>query len=527
MKNSLLNYLTQKRQTAILFFLLVLGFSVRMILISVIPAGLNQDEASIGYDAFSILTTGCDRNGNSYPIHLVSWGNGQNALYAYLSMPFIYIFGLNTFSVRIVNALFSSLSLIVFYSLFKLILDQKKALVALAILTICPWSIMSARWGLESNIFPTIFLIGVYFLFKGIIISQKYFPTSFLIFAISLYSYGTSYLIVPLFFSLIIPFLFITKRITFKNSVLSLSIFSAVALPLILFIIINHLSYSQFQIFGLTVPKLLSNRTTQIFNIITPNFFSVIIKNIVRFLNILVLQSDGNDYNAIPSVGTIYAISLPFFIIGLLNVLKKSPFLKEPQNYIFVSWLVCSFALGFSSQVNINRLNIMFPPLLYFVILGFYDVSGMLKIEYKRYYKSFLVIVYSLLFFLFTGYYFIFFNDKIKNDFSYGLGDAIKYAEKIDPKGTINITKNTINMPYIYVCFYNQIDPEIFRKTVVYGDNNNGFITVNSFGHYTFGNSKTTTFNVRILSKEEMVYYNLDLLKYKNFGNYFVVQNKN
>lgn len=65
--------------------------------------GLNQDEASIGYDAWALLHYGIDRNGVSMPVHLIAWGSGQNAMYAYLSMPFIAIFGLTALSVRAVN----------------------------------------------------------------------------------------------------------------------------------------------------------------------------------------------------------------------------------------------------------------------------------------------------------------------------------------------------------------------------------------------------------------------------------------
>lgn len=506
----------------ILVFLMFLGIAVRVLGISVIPSGLNQDEASIGYEAFSLLTTGLDRNANAFPVHFVSWGNGQNALYAYLSMPFISVFGLNAFSVRIVNALFSCLSLVVFYLLFKLIFDKKKALTALSLLVICPWSIMSARWGLESNIFPTLFLFAVFFLLKGIHTSPKYFPLSFLLFAFSLYAYGTSYLILPLFFLLTVPYLIHKKHISIRYSILSLSLFLIIALPIILFVIINHLDLNQIQLFNFTIPKLGSNRTTVIFNLFTTDFISVFAKNVLRFLNILVLQSDGNDYNAIPSFGTIYIISFPFFIIGLLNIFRERKFVKETHHFIFFSWLLVSFILGITSHININRINILFYPMLYFVVLGLFDVYKMLKSEFTRHYQVFFICCYTTLFMLFAGYYIVIFREKIKEDFSYGLGDAIQYAEKINTSGTINITKNTINMPYIYVCFYNQIDPDIFRKTVIYKDINNGFREVQSFGRYTFGNNLSPSNTIQIRSKDEMNLNNFDVSKYKNFGNYYV-----
>ena len=45
----------------------LLGSLLRLIGLDVLPAGLNQDEASAGYDAYAILTHGMDRNGYPYP----------------------------------------------------------------------------------------------------------------------------------------------------------------------------------------------------------------------------------------------------------------------------------------------------------------------------------------------------------------------------------------------------------------------------------------------------------------------------
>ena len=56
---------------------------------------------------------------------LMAWGSGQNALYAYLSMPFIALFGLNVFSVRAVNLIFSLLTVIAVYSTLKQAVNKK------------------------------------------------------------------------------------------------------------------------------------------------------------------------------------------------------------------------------------------------------------------------------------------------------------------------------------------------------------------------------------------------------------------
>ena len=101
----------------VFYIVLILGFLVRLIAIDKFPVGLNCDEASSTYEAYSILNYGIDRNGNFLPVFLEAWGSGQNALYSYLLIPFVKILGVNIFSTRIPMAIISCISLIVWYYL--------------------------------------------------------------------------------------------------------------------------------------------------------------------------------------------------------------------------------------------------------------------------------------------------------------------------------------------------------------------------------------------------------------------------
>ena len=47
--------------------LLILGAALRLCALGALPFGLNQDEASAGYEAFALLTAGIDRCGKSWP----------------------------------------------------------------------------------------------------------------------------------------------------------------------------------------------------------------------------------------------------------------------------------------------------------------------------------------------------------------------------------------------------------------------------------------------------------------------------
>lgn len=231
------------------------GIFVRLFLLGIIPPGLNQDEASIGYDAWALFHYGIDRNGFHNPVHLISWGSGQNALYAYLSMPFILLFDLNPFSVRILNALLGCLSLVIFYLLVKKIRDEDTGIIALFLLTISPWHIMMSRWGLESNIFPFFVLMGSYLLILSLK-KPSFLPLSFLVFAVSLYSYGTAYFFVPIFLLVVSSYLLFHKKIRTTNFLLSGGIFLIAALPILLFLVINIFKLNSISTPWFSIPRL-------------------------------------------------------------------------------------------------------------------------------------------------------------------------------------------------------------------------------------------------------------------------------
>jgi len=200
------------RENIALFIIITIGSIVRLVLIGSVPPGLNQDEASIGYDAYAILHYGIDRNGIHNPIHLIAWGSGQNALYAYFSMPFIYLLGLTPLTTRAVSIIFGIIGLLAFYYLVKRLSNNKHlGLISMFLLAISPWHIMMSRWGLESNLFPSLVLLSVLLL----IVSYqryKYFPVACGLFALSLYAYGTAYFFIPVFLLLVLIYSFLCKK---------------------------------------------------------------------------------------------------------------------------------------------------------------------------------------------------------------------------------------------------------------------------------------------------------------------------
>ena len=77
----------EKLYKIIVILVIILGSMIRIIGIDKQPSALNVDEISSGYEAFSILHYGIDRNGKFLPVFLQAWGSGQNALLTYLIIP--------------------------------------------------------------------------------------------------------------------------------------------------------------------------------------------------------------------------------------------------------------------------------------------------------------------------------------------------------------------------------------------------------------------------------------------------------
>jgi hypothetical protein len=112
------------------------------------PPGFNQDEASIGYEAYALLYYGMDRHGYEWPIHLISWGSGQHILYAWLTIPFIAWFGLEEWVVRLPMLITGILSVPLFALVVRRLLPtdpvnaSRVAAWSAWILAICPWHIL-------------------------------------------------------------------------------------------------------------------------------------------------------------------------------------------------------------------------------------------------------------------------------------------------------------------------------------------------------------------------------------------------
>jgi len=128
-----------------------------------LPRGFFRDEAALGYNAFSIWTSGKDEFGATLPLVFRSFEVFFLPLYVYITAPLVGFFGLSEFSSRLLSSLSGIASLFFVYLIGKKIWDKKTGIFALLVLAVSPWHIFYSRGAFEGNLALTLFTSGFYF----------------------------------------------------------------------------------------------------------------------------------------------------------------------------------------------------------------------------------------------------------------------------------------------------------------------------------------------------------------------------
>lgn len=473
---------TSALQRALLIGIAVLAVASRLYQFAAVPPGLNQDEASIGYEAFSLLYYGIDRNGMSYPVHLVSWGSGQNALYAYLAMPFVAL-GLNQFTVRLPMVLTALLSLPLAWWVVRRAFGERAALAAVTTLALSPWHIMLSRWALESNLLPFVFVAGFACLLKSFEVEARrriaWMAAAGVLFGLCTYAYGAAYLALPLFLIGAMGVGLVSRTIGWKAVIVGLVAFAAVSAPIVAFIAVNTFRWDSIVIAGVSIPRL---PVTPRFQSQLPPGSGGLMQNAQRLASLLTHQGDGTVYNITAPFGFVY--SFAFLALGLLCLAVLAvQFVAtrgHPERMLFVIWFLACLATGIVQEANINRINLLLVP----SILGAGIALAMIDEKLRGALAAGLV-VYLACFALFVSAYFTSQREKIALEFFDGLLPALSYVQQ-QTDHRICVTRQ-VNMPYVYALFAERTDPREFLRTVEYENPNAPFRFVARFGRYTFG----------------------------------------
>jgi 4-amino-4-deoxy-L-arabinose transferase-like glycosyltransferase len=473
--------LFKKNNSALLFSLcliaiLAVGFAVRLYRLGSLPAGLNQDEASEFYEAFSLLHWGIDRNGIFNPVQFISWGSGQNAAYAWLCIPLFALFGTSNMIGRLPMAIVGCASIFVFYRLACSWFGRKKALAFALVLALAPWHIAKSRWALESNLFPDVVLLGVCLL-AYYLQTQKpgWLIGAAAVLAFSAYCYGTSYMFLPLFLLPVGITMLIKKQTTWRHALLGCGTFFILVLPILLFVLVNNLGLPEIRTPLFTIPRLYVNRSESISTLLAGNLWGSLAKNGRRLFQFLLGEGDYMPANSIPGGSILCPWLLPLTIWGLLCSLAR----PVKNEYLMHFWVLAAFLTGLTISPNINRINILWLPVLYYTARGIVTLPKLLPAA------GCAAVCVSFCLFCHT-----YFSEAYQTDvayaFAFGYQECLSEAETlVDAGGNIYVT-SYMNQPYISYLFWDNVSPYEYMQNAEKPNPHDAFETVTSIGSYVF-----------------------------------------
>src|SRR5688572_17625778 len=103
--------------TVFLLGIIALTICLRVYRLADVPFGFFADEAAIGYNAYTLLTTGRDEHGEPFPVFFRSFGDYKPPIPIYVTVPFVAAFGLTELSVKLPSVTWGVLTVVLLYLL--------------------------------------------------------------------------------------------------------------------------------------------------------------------------------------------------------------------------------------------------------------------------------------------------------------------------------------------------------------------------------------------------------------------------
>lgn len=431
----------ETKERLLFLAIVLLAIVIRMVQWPTTISTVHIDEAMTAVDARCIAQDGKDMYGTSYPVFFESWKwGGQTALLTYCMAACIKLFGFNLAAIRLPMLLINLLSVAIMYFLVKQIFHKKGiALIAMFLTAVWPWHIMQTYFSLDCNMFPQVILMGVYALVRGIDEQKRaWLYSSMIAFAIAMYTYGLATYFVPTFLLIAAIWLWSNKKVKWQDVLISVAIFFLISTPIWVMYGINVMHLYTIQIGKVTIPYLPNfERMNEVLFFTGNNVLIQFLQNIVNTLKVLLLQMDGQAWNAIPFFGATYVISLLFLAYGIYAFKKQKIDIPAGMKIVFL-WGIISIGIGLLiSGVTVYKINIIWYPMIIMIAVGIYTLCETVRHKIPHIY-DYIAVGYIMLLVLFMVIFRMFYAEEINTStfFDAGLVEAVQNVEE---KGYNNV----------------------------------------------------------------------------------------
>ncbi len=509
-------------KTIIFIAIIIFAFILRFYHLSSVPPSPSLDEVSLGWNAYSIFHTGRDEYGTFFPILLRAYDDYRPALYVYLILPFLFIFGLTVEAVRAPSVVLSLLTVVATFFLAKILTKNMWiGLIAMVLLAISPWHIYISRLGHEVNAGLAFGVIGIalffYYIYECECNKTSIIAFSLFSFVLALYSYQSQKIIIPIIVCSLFGLFFRVLLKQFKKIIVLLFFCFILLFPLIL-VTFSDKGLIRFQ--GTTVfngshpfyerDRLAFVQAREEKNIFVQLWHHPRLTSLKIFLQQYMshfsfswlFQGKAYEAHKVPYMGLLYPWELPFILIGF--VLAYKLFSKKVFFFMMIWFLSSPIPAAITTQApHAMRSYTFLPTWQVFGAIGLWHVFSRYALLKKSVITVaiFLFVISVSLYHFYRNYFFVFPRDQ-SEAFSYAAADAMKYLLNYRDAFDSIVISNRLGQRYSYpsymfFLFFSRYHPKMYHH---YGGTQSGsFDAHHAFDVYEFRSIKKNERNEKTL----------------------------
>lgn len=489
--------------------ILALSLFLRIWKLSSLPQGVDWDEASYGYNAYSILKTGRDEWGKFLPLTFRAFGDSKQPLLVYLNIPFIALFGLNLFSVRIVSALAGTVSVaLIFLIGRKLFRNDAVALTSAFLAALSPYGIFYSRIGIEISLWGMLTLAIIYCELKYAKDNNARYWIAVSVLSILLFfTHNAAKIMAPaLLFTLSsINALFLKKPA--RSMIFPLAV--AILFVFTLYIQSKQSWNARMQFVGIfgqgksvaleigqfreddknnLVSKALHNKGSFLAMRLAKNYLSHFTYNyLINFSKPEIVQVSYH--------GPLYLAEILFYYLGLIlvlgNVLKKRGGMLSLFP-ILIAWILIAPLPSFITEGGIDKRYIgAFGTWEILSAYGFWHAASELKSAKIKtlpilFASALLIALIAESAFFLQSYFVVIPNDYGKLYFARQKQIGILAKEMYGNSNAVTVSNALTGETQIFPLFYMQFPPAQYTATKQWNGSSDGWANVTGFGKFTF-----------------------------------------
>lgn len=463
------------------------------------PPCFNADEAAFSYNAWSILQTGKDEYGDTFPLRLTSYGDYKLPLLTYFTIPFVGVFGLNETAARLPNTLLAIIFPVVIFYLVKELFSKEKDRLALTVAFVVSTNVGIHIVGRHLHeAYLAAFLISLTWLFLLRTIRKTTLLNGVLtclFMLLSLFTYHSSRIFAGGFL------LYALWHFGLKKTTQGKKVLAGIVLVITLFAItdvlisparVKNLLFFNTPGYVTGIQQMRDEGGSRLFyNKVVPGVKDVFIKNLTYFSPQYWLISGDENYRfGHPGMALITIVEFIFFFVGMYYLFAN----QEKYRWFIVLFLLITPAAASLAFVGLSLTRTVFLviPLLTVSVFGFYSLLDAIS-KNKLQWRLLLIAVITLeainLFYNWDFYFNHYPNRALViRSWQCGYKEVGSFIKDNYEKYDKFYISREYGQPYMFLLFFMNYPPADFQGNAIRTPPDQyGFTQVEEFDKFVFG----------------------------------------